>query len=152
MRRFFPTVSHRGFGSVLGAVAVLGLLMMPVEYRAGAHHPHPHAAFQLWADFTPGTVPHRHDEGGDAATTLIRGDHGGVAGTDAVWATAPPDVPLLSEVAPALDRAAAVAAVMALVGLLVAAALPRVVGLARRWAGLLLRPDPPPPRIATACS
>ena len=137
---------------MLGAVAVLGLLTMPVEYRAGAHHPHPHAAFQLWADFAPGTVPHRHGRGGDTATTLIRGDHGGVTGADAVWAAAPPDVPLLSEVAPALERAAAFAAVIALVGLLVAAALPRVGDVARRWAGLLLRPDPPPPRIATAWS
>lgn len=43
---------------LLIAVAMLGLLFMPVEYRAGAEHPHAHGLFQLFAEASHGAPLH----------------------------------------------------------------------------------------------
>jgi hypothetical protein len=44
-------------------MALLGLLILPSNYRAGAESAHPHSLIQLWADATKGTVRHHIDHG-----------------------------------------------------------------------------------------
>ncbi|MBW3633645.1 MAG: hypothetical protein KY456_11535 [Chloroflexi bacterium] len=47
--------------SLLWALALLGLLLLPSDYRAGAEIAHGHSLVQLWVDATDGTVDHAHD-------------------------------------------------------------------------------------------
>ena len=42
-------------------MALLGLLILPSNYRAGAESAHAHSLIQLWADATNGTVRHHID-------------------------------------------------------------------------------------------
>jgi hypothetical protein len=44
-------------------MALLGLLILPSNYRAGAESAHAHSLIQLWADATNGTVRHHIDHG-----------------------------------------------------------------------------------------
>ena len=44
-------------------MALLGLLLLPSSYRAGAESAHAHSLIQLWADATNGTVRHHIDHG-----------------------------------------------------------------------------------------
>lgn len=44
-------------------MALLGLLLLPSNYRAGAESAHAHSFIQLWADVTNGTVRHHIDDG-----------------------------------------------------------------------------------------
>jgi hypothetical protein len=44
-------------------MALLGLLILPSNYRAGAESAHAHSLIQLWADATNGTVRHHIDYG-----------------------------------------------------------------------------------------
>ena len=132
-----------GAARLLTAVGVLALLMLPVHYKAGAEQAHPHAAFQLWADFAHGRTPHRHD---DAAT-----DHTAHAGHEAPFAAAvepSPDAPKVSEATPPAERAAAFASLLALAWLLLPLGRPRIAGLASRLVGRVPRPALPPPRLA----
>ena len=132
----------RGIARLLTAVAALAILMLPVEYRAGAERAHPHAAFQLWADFAHGKTPHRHD---DAATDhAAHADHE----TPVAAVKTPPDVPTVSEATPPAERAAAFASIVALCWLLLWRGRPRVARLGHRLVGRFLRPDVPPPRLA----
>lgn len=117
---------------VLCAVA-----LPPVEYRGGGEHTHAHAVVQLWDDAADGALDHHHAETGGVA-------HGGVA-------EAPPDVPRLTALA---------AAEQATPTLVVAAAslLAIVVSIRVRLAwppaavpvGVMVAPEPPPPRRVAA--
>jgi hypothetical protein len=42
-------------------MALLGLLLLPANYRAGAESAHAHSLIQLWADAANGTVRHHLD-------------------------------------------------------------------------------------------
>jgi hypothetical protein len=42
-------------------MALLGLLLLPASYRAGAESAHAHSFIQLWADAANGTVRHHPD-------------------------------------------------------------------------------------------
>jgi hypothetical protein len=44
-------------------MALLGLLLLPANYRAGAESAHPHSFIQLWADAANGTMRHHLDYG-----------------------------------------------------------------------------------------
>jgi hypothetical protein len=44
-------------------MALLGLLLLPASYRAGAQSAHAHSLIQLWADAANGTVRHHPDHG-----------------------------------------------------------------------------------------
>jgi hypothetical protein len=44
-------------------MALLGLLLLPANYRAGATSAHAHSLIQLWADANNGTVRHHVDHG-----------------------------------------------------------------------------------------
>jgi hypothetical protein len=47
--------------SLLWGMALLGLLLLPSDYRAGAEIAHGHSLVQLWVDAGYGTVHHAHD-------------------------------------------------------------------------------------------
>ncbi len=49
--------------SLLWGMALLGLLLLPSNYRAGAESAHAHSLIQLWAEATNGTVRHHIDHG-----------------------------------------------------------------------------------------
>ena len=42
-------------------MALLGLLLLPANYRAGAESAHAHSLIQLWTDVSNGTVRHHVD-------------------------------------------------------------------------------------------
>lgn len=44
-------------------MALLGLMLLPSHYRAGAESAHAHSLIQLWADATRGSVRHHLDHG-----------------------------------------------------------------------------------------
>jgi hypothetical protein len=44
-------------------MALLGLLLLPANYRAGAESAHAHSLIQLWADAADGTIRHHLDHG-----------------------------------------------------------------------------------------
>ncbi len=48
---------------LLWGMALLGFLLLPSNYRAGAESAHAHSLIQLWADVTNGTVRHHIDHG-----------------------------------------------------------------------------------------
>ncbi len=48
--------------TLLWGIALLGLLLLPANYRAGAESAHAHSLVQLWADAANGTIRH-HDDG-----------------------------------------------------------------------------------------
>jgi len=137
-----PTTS-RGAARLLTAVGVFALLMLPVEYKAGAERAHPHAAFQLWADFAHGKTPHRHDD-----TPLGHAAHTVHEAPVAAAVEPPPDTPKVSEATPPAERAAAFASILALAWLLLPRGWPRIAGLASRLVGRSPRPAFPPPRLA----
>lgn len=49
--------------SFLWGMALLGLLLLPANYRAEAERAHAHSLIQLWADAADGTIRHHHDHG-----------------------------------------------------------------------------------------
>ncbi len=48
---------------LLWSMALLGLLLLPSNYRAGARSAHAHSLIQLWTDANNGTVRHHIDHG-----------------------------------------------------------------------------------------
>lgn len=144
-RRSPNRTGSRGIARLLTAVAALALLMLPVEYKAGAERAHPHAAFQLWADFAHGQTPHRHDE-----TATHPAAHTAHEAPVATSVETPPDVPKLSEATPPAERAAAFASIVALAWMLLSLGRPRIAGLAPHLVGRAPRPAFPPPRLAGA--
>jgi hypothetical protein len=46
---------------LLWGMALLSLLLLPTDYRAGAEAPHGHSLIQLWADASDGRVDHHVD-------------------------------------------------------------------------------------------
>jgi hypothetical protein len=69
-RRFgdFGTASWPGF---LWCLALLGLLLLSSDYRAGAEVAHAHSLVQLWADAHDGVIYHQHHQhlGADVAAS-----------------------------------------------------------------------------------
>ena len=61
VRRGFclPTFTDGAPGSS-GAWRMLGLCLLPTDYRAGAETAHAHSLFQLWLDAADGGVFHEH--------------------------------------------------------------------------------------------
>jgi hypothetical protein len=57
--RFADTVS---WSARLGALALIGLLLMPIDYRGGAEQPHAHSLLQLLLDASDGHLDHEHAE------------------------------------------------------------------------------------------
>jgi hypothetical protein len=155
-----PAIAHRRLDRALTALAVLCVLMMPVEYRGGAEASHAHAVFQFWASEGVGALDHH---GHDHETVTSRADSLAVGGwlapitgaeSPATATDAPPDTPRLSEFTVAAERAVgmavAVSAALALLSLVVLRLLP--IASVRIPLGLTPAPEAPPPRGATSFS
>jgi hypothetical protein len=72
---------------LLRALALNGLLLLPIQMRASAASPHPHALLHLFLDASDGTIDYHAAEDAAAAAT----DHhaGSVDASD----SHPPDIP-----------------------------------------------------------
>jgi hypothetical protein len=58
VRRRFMNIIHPTWPGLLWGMALLGLLLLPADYRAGAEIAHPHSLVQTWADAADGTIHH----------------------------------------------------------------------------------------------
>jgi hypothetical protein len=125
----------------LALLAVLCLLTMPQNYRGGAEDAHPHAIFQFW--FTGGHVTAEHHHGGDH-----HDDDAPVPSktTGSSRFVDNPDVPTISEATPSAERADAIGGVFSywIVPLLFATLA--IIVRTRPLTGLVIAPEPPPPR------
>jgi hypothetical protein len=63
VQRGNPRITVPGWAGLLWGLALLGLLLLPSDYRAGAETPHAHALLQLWLDAGDGSVHHHHGTG-----------------------------------------------------------------------------------------
>jgi len=62
MRRHHAFLSGSRQLVPLWGLALLGLFLLPMDYRAGADTAHAHSLVQLWGDATDGVI-HHHDHG-----------------------------------------------------------------------------------------
>jgi hypothetical protein len=62
MRRHHALLSGSRRLTALWALALLGLFLLPLDYRAGANTAHAHSLVQLWIDAADGAVHHHHGE------------------------------------------------------------------------------------------
>src|SRR5215213_11934086 len=65
MRRRSWTTQPLSCSRLLWGLALLGVILLPSDYRAGAEFPHAHSLVQLWVDAEDGMV-HHHDAGSTA--------------------------------------------------------------------------------------
>ena len=59
------------WSGLLWGLALLGLLLLPTNYRAGAEIAHGHALIQVWFDAAHGAIHHHHVPGVDAAPRAV---------------------------------------------------------------------------------
>jgi hypothetical protein len=67
-QRVNPRLNVPSWTGLLWGLALLGLLLLPSDYRAGAEAAHGHALMQLWIDAADGTVHHHHASDARVAT------------------------------------------------------------------------------------
>jgi hypothetical protein len=127
------------------AVAAIGMLTMPVEYRAGAEVPHYHIFFQLWIDASHASFRH-HEPAHDHANGLVQPGASVANGYTSV--SDDPDAPQLSTMTAPETRWAILIALGGLIITLVVGRKRLPPALPRSLTGRLLGPDPPPPRPA----
>ena len=127
---------------LLRALALLGLLLLPIQMRAGAQHPHPHALLHLLVDASDGILGHHLL--GEAAASPSHGHSGAVTAAGAHQ----PDIPGLGT---SVSAAGGLAILAALVTSLM---IPPRLAMRTRlypapWRGRFPSLEPPPPRIAS---
>ena len=61
MRRRSWTFCRLPGSGLLWSLALLGVILLPSQYRAGADFAHAHSLVQLWIDAADGTVHHHHE-------------------------------------------------------------------------------------------
>ena len=125
---------------LLRAVALLGLLLLPIQMRAGAASPHPHALLHLLLDARDRAFDH-HTVGG---TTAAATDHN-VEHVDATGFPLP-DIPAYVT----FITAAGGLAVLAVMVMMLTIPAPRAGRTSPRhtwWRERLPVLEPPPPRI-----
>lgn len=124
----------------LAALAVLCLLMMPIEYRGGAEEPHPHAVFQFWDSGNRDAFDHHGHA--HAAAAVPRADA----------SEAPTDVPIVTEMTASAERAVGFAVAVSALFLLLSLTRVRRLSIPRTAVpdGLEPVPDVPPPRSVLA--
>lgn len=145
------------WSTLLWGMALLGLLLLPSDYRAGAEWTHGHALAQLWIDASDGTIRHHHHT---PANTQDRLDAGSwfdpalnVAGNDESTsrAVADPDIGHQHDSSPVSGSAQFLIAIVTAVLIAPATLAPFPAPgqrLASRWPRVLLRP----PRRASAAA
>jgi hypothetical protein len=127
--------------SVIRALALLGLLLLPIQMRAGAQLPHPHALLQLLVDMRDGSFDH-HTLGEEATPPH---NHAGAAETAGAHQ---PDIPALGK------SVSATGGLVVLAALVTALLIPppptaRVWSHVTPWRCRCALLEPPPPRRAS---
>src|SRR5215213_8827183 len=74
MRRRSWTTQPLSCSGLLWGLALLGVILLPSDYRAGAEFPHAHSLVQLWVDAADGIV-HHHDAGATAWDEVASSSH-----------------------------------------------------------------------------
>jgi hypothetical protein len=74
VRRRFWTTQPLSCSGLLWGLALLGVILLPSDYRAGAEFPHAHSLVQLWVDAEDGTV-HHHEMGATAWDDVASSSH-----------------------------------------------------------------------------
>jgi hypothetical protein len=128
------------------ALALIALLMLPTELRAGTERPHPHSLFQLLIDASDGKIDHHAVDGPDVVN-----HHGGHAHEAQAMASESrqPDLPVYSDIIAVSASLAALATIVALLSV-PAPAVVRIQLSARAWRDRIPALEPPPPRCAGA--
>ena len=128
--------------SFVRALALLSLLLLPIQMRAGTQHPHPHALLQLVLDASDGSFDHHTL--GEAAASPAHDHSGDFAATDGHQ----PDVPSLGPFVSALGGLAILAALIT--SLLIPPPLAERTWLQpTRCRGRFPTLEPPPPRTTS---
>jgi hypothetical protein len=149
-----PFVRRRDFLSptwlrLLWSLAVLGLLMLPCDFRAGAEFAHPHSLLQLLIDAADGAIDHHHADDFDAihreAMDWLDPIVGVAHTTSHSDRQARPDIGDQQQSAPSISALPLLLAGITLLPPLAGAAMP-VPAPVRRLAGRMPRVLVPPPR------
>jgi hypothetical protein len=67
-QRLNPRFKAPAWTGLLWVLALLGLLLLPSDYRAGAETAHGHALMHLWFDAADGAIRHHHDAAAHVAS------------------------------------------------------------------------------------
>jgi hypothetical protein len=126
---------------LLRALALLGLLLLPIQMRAGAQHPHPHALLHLLVDASDGAFDH-HTLGLASSPTHHDSEAVGTA------VAHHPDIPTVGQSISAAGGLVALAAVVAALIIPPPVADP-IWPRSVHWRDRLRTVEPPPPR--TGC-
>jgi hypothetical protein len=134
---------------------LLGLLLLPADYRAGADAAHAHSLVQLWVDAADGTVQHHHGHAGVATKSRVVASWfdpvPAGAGAESVAIGERPDLAEQHESAPAISGVHLLLVVVALL-LIVAMSRAPVPAAGRLLAGRSPRVLLPPPRWVFAAA
>jgi hypothetical protein len=124
---------------IVRVLALLSLLLLPIQMRAGTQHPHPHALLQLVLDASDGSFDHHTL--GEAAASPAHDHSGEIAAADGHQ----PDVPTHAPSVSALGGLAILAALVT--SLLIPPRLAERNWMQpARWRGRFPTLEPPPPR------
>ena len=136
--------------SLLRALALFGLFLLPMQMRAGTDYLHPHALVHLLLDAGDHVLDH-HGPAANAAGMKAHGPavaHGDHSNHPPRVETAAPDLPTFESFQMAAGGLAV--ALLTAVLLLFSQAFERVWPRRERWHGRRIRPDLPPPRAIVA--
>lgn len=135
-------------------VAAIAVFMTPVEYRAGASVPHPHAMLQLIYEASRGIPAHHHAVSYDSQQERTRSNVGVAAHDPRAPHIGPDHSGHRVDVAQQADVSLAVVvklftALMPAITLVPPSLVSRIVGVRSGvlLRGLALTPEPPPPRV-----
>jgi hypothetical protein len=126
---------------LLRALALLGLLLLPIQMRAGAASPHPHALLHLLLEARDGAFDHHLGKEATAAATDHNVEHVEATGSP------PPDIPAYATSITATGGLAVLAVVVTVLTLPAPRAgrtWPRHAWWRERRPAL----EPPPPRLS----
>ncbi len=133
---------------LLWVLALIGLVLSPSDYRAGAVHAHAHALWQLLLDAADGQI-HHHDEDAGAETRMVADWFDPTAGTGELRAPPSshtgPDIGTPNDTSLASSSIAIIIATLAVVFPEIAPAVLQGGG-DRPPAGVVPRVPSPPPR------
>ena len=128
--------------SVLRALALFGLLLLPIQMRAGTQYVHPHALLHLLLDEADNGIDHHQ-----VATTPVHG-HGDHSDHAPRTKTASPDLPTFESIQIAAGGLAVTLVTLAV--LFLTPARERVWPRREVWSGMRVPPELPPPRLCAS--
>ena len=135
---------RRRIDRFLCVVALIGIALLPVEYRGGADTPHAHASLQLWWDTAHGSTRH-HPWPGTMSRTP---DNDARASASAIVPEGNLDSPTVSKLTTAIEYPAIVTVLPLLFCL--ALRVPRAWSVSPLRVGRFPAPETPPPRSLLA--